>query len=239
MGKTVLFICTGNTCRSPMAEALLRERLQEENLKIEVVSAGLSALEGERAAAQSVKALEKIGVDLKKHRSKVVTPEIMEKTKLILTMTRGHKEQLLEMMPEIAEKIYTLKEFVRLDEDDLVQKLNELDREEAALLWEFKAEKGQEEKKLLARRAQLQRQLQEIEEKLYALQGEKEKLLQDVRERKAELLEDKRGEMDILDPFGSPLPVYEQTRDEINSFLDQVVKKLKEGNDGADDNNRG
>ena len=103
----IYFICTGNTCRSPMAEAILTS-LKLEN--VEVRSAGIYALEGGEMSenAKSVLDAEQIAVD---HRSKVVSKEDLQWADLILTMTSAHKELVLQSYPEVQAKIFTLKEY--------------------------------------------------------------------------------------------------------------------------------
>ena len=103
----IYFICTGNTCRSPMAEAILTS-LQVHNVKVR--SAGIYALEGGEMSenAKSVLGAEGISLD---HRSKVVSKEDLEWADLILTMTSAHKELVVRSYPEIKAKIFTLKEY--------------------------------------------------------------------------------------------------------------------------------
>jgi protein arginine phosphatase len=103
----IYFICTGNTCRSPMAEAILTS-LQIPN--VEVKSAGIYALEGGEISenAKSVLEAEQISMD---HRSKMVSKDDLEWADLILTMTSAHKELVLRSDPEVKAKIFTLKEY--------------------------------------------------------------------------------------------------------------------------------
>lgn len=103
----VYFICTGNTCRSPMAEAILAS-IQLQN--VDVRSAGIYALEGGEMSenAKSVLEAEQISMD---HRSKMVNVEDLQWADLILTMTSAHKELVLHSFPDVKDKIFTLKEY--------------------------------------------------------------------------------------------------------------------------------
>ncbi len=103
----IYFICTGNTCRSPMAEAILASMKLP---NVEVRSAGIYALEGGEISenAKSVLEAEQISVD---HRSKMVNREDLQWADLILTMTSAHKELVLQAYPEVQSKIFTLKEY--------------------------------------------------------------------------------------------------------------------------------
>ena len=108
----VLFVCTGNTCRSSMAEGILKFLLKENNIEnINVSSAGLSAFEGQRANEKAIDVLKNKGIDIKNHRSRQLTEEIIKTSDLILTMTDSHKKLITNTLPEYLHKIYTLKEY--------------------------------------------------------------------------------------------------------------------------------
>ncbi len=104
--KNVLFICTGNTCRSPMAEALLRHYAPD----VEVKSAGLYAADGQEVNEKTLAVLEEKGIRLN-HAARSINAELMEWADLVLTMTAGHRSMLLLAYPESHEKIATLKEY--------------------------------------------------------------------------------------------------------------------------------
>lgn len=87
----ILFVCTGNTCRSPMAEAIMRQRLEErEWFHVDVGSAGTAAAEGEAAAANASLVAREQGLDLESHSSRLLTPELIEWADLILAMGFSH-----------------------------------------------------------------------------------------------------------------------------------------------------
>ncbi|MBE6377790.1 MAG: low molecular weight protein arginine phosphatase [Lentisphaerae bacterium] len=104
----VLFVCTGNTCRSPMAEYCLRKLASADS--IECVSAGLYAFDGEAMSANSLAALAENGIDAEAFRSQSVTHALVETSSLIITMTASHKAELIMRYPEAAEKCHTLLE---------------------------------------------------------------------------------------------------------------------------------
>lgn len=115
MSKKILLICTGNTCRSPMAAALLRKILEKRGKlspEIQIASAGLYAYPGAPASAEAVAAMQEYGVDLTDHRARGVAREELLAADLILTMTARHKEQLVREYPEIKEKVHVLRAFV-------------------------------------------------------------------------------------------------------------------------------
>jgi len=110
--RTVLFVCTGNLCRSPMAAALFRRRLQQDPLRSNwrVLSAGLWAANGEPASPNAVVALAERGVDLSRHIARRVTRELIAEADLVLAMTPHHVEALRLAFPEAADRIHLLAE---------------------------------------------------------------------------------------------------------------------------------
>lgn len=108
--REILVICTGNTCRSPMAEALIRERLGELGVNVRVSSAGIFA-DGSPASDNSRVAMAEVGIDISYHKSRQVTKEMIENADLILTMTNGHKITVLSAVPQAAGKVFTLAEY--------------------------------------------------------------------------------------------------------------------------------
>ncbi|ANU27467.1 low molecular weight protein arginine phosphatase [Planococcus versutus] len=102
----ILFVCTGNTCRSPMAEAILSAKQGD---KIEARSAGIYAgIEPLTKNAQTVLVQQGISFD---HMSNPLDIESLKWAELILTMTHSHKMTVLQVYPEAATKIYTIAEF--------------------------------------------------------------------------------------------------------------------------------
>lgn len=94
----VLFVCTGNTCRSPLAEAMLRRlAAQRAELGIEVSSAGVGAADGAPVSEGSLLIGLEHGLDLSQHQSRALTPAMIAEADLILTMSRRHLEAVLAL----------------------------------------------------------------------------------------------------------------------------------------------
>ncbi|MCL1843225.1 MAG: low molecular weight protein arginine phosphatase [Defluviitaleaceae bacterium] len=105
----IIFVCTGNTCRSPMAAALASAIFQREGLTIQVSSAGVFATDGQPASKNAALAMENEKLDLSAHKSRKTLPEILEAATLVLAMTRGHLSHIKNLCP--AANAFTLGEF--------------------------------------------------------------------------------------------------------------------------------
>ncbi len=91
----ILFVCTGNTCRSPMAEGLFKKLLADKNINdITCSSAGLFAMTGDEVTANSVKACERFGVDISAHRARRITAYVLDETDKFVCMTPEHAASL-------------------------------------------------------------------------------------------------------------------------------------------------
>jgi protein-tyrosine phosphatase len=112
--KLVVFICTANVCRSPMAEKLFEEALAkvDSRKKVRVFSAGISAMDGDQASDNSIQACEEVGLDLTDHRSAALTRATLENASAIFCMTESHRA-LLNMDFEVPEStaIFLMREF--------------------------------------------------------------------------------------------------------------------------------
>jgi len=116
----ILFVCTGNTCRSPMAVGIMKDLIKKEKLNIEdVKSAGLIAREGMPVSENSVKALEKFGIDISKYKASVIKEEDLEEADIILTMTSDHEDMILQAMPKYSQKVFTLSDYVDDSREDI------------------------------------------------------------------------------------------------------------------------
>src|ERR1700679_3828163 len=108
--KTILFICTGNACRSPMAEALFRHATKGRG-DFRVVSAGLGAIDGQPPTSHSLTAMKEIGIDISNQRSRALTAELIRQADFIFGMTHGHVDTIGLLYPSAAEKTFLLREF--------------------------------------------------------------------------------------------------------------------------------
>lgn len=112
--KFITFVCTGNTCRSPMAESLFKHAVKNDpdfNNFI-ISSAGVCAWDGTHASDYAIKVLQDCGIDLSHHRSKAVTQSLIDKSAIILCMTTSHKEILESEFKTGITPIFLLREFL-------------------------------------------------------------------------------------------------------------------------------
>ena len=103
----ILFVCTGNTCRSPMAEGIFKKILSDKGITdIECSSAGIFAMTGDEVTPNSVKACERFGVDISTHRARRITEYILDEADKFVCMTQEHAASLSMFVPQ--EKIIVL-----------------------------------------------------------------------------------------------------------------------------------
>jgi protein-tyrosine phosphatase len=112
--KRVLFVCTGNTCRSPMAETLFRELVKGRS-DYEVASAGLGAMPGDKASRHTADLMKEQGHDLSNFRSQMLSKALVKEATHIFAMGYGHLRAIEKMFPEAADKAYLVSEFCAED----------------------------------------------------------------------------------------------------------------------------
>ena len=112
----VLFVCTGNTCRSPMAEGILKKMLEDKRVgNLQVTSAGTHGLPNAPASLFAMQVAGQRGIDLSKHHSRRLTPEMVKQADLILAMSPEHLEYINRIEGAVGHKAYLLKVFHQAD----------------------------------------------------------------------------------------------------------------------------
>lgn len=115
----IMFICTGNICRSAMAHKMLEKKAKEENKDIEVYSCGVFAEDGDVPTYEGIDVMREYGIDLSKHRATNIRNSNIKDMDVILCATTSHKNNVISMYPELKEKVYTMKEYAGYDKKDI------------------------------------------------------------------------------------------------------------------------
>ncbi|PKM90138.1 MAG: hypothetical protein CVU87_03295 [Firmicutes bacterium HGW-Firmicutes-12] len=229
--KTILFVCTGNTCRSYMAKVISKNYLMqlEESTKIDIVSAGTGAIADEPPTPEAEMVMVEQGMDIEEHRSQPLTPELITKADLILVMTKRHKNYITQLVPDAEKKVHLIKEYgsdtaewesFKLEAEKLYVDIEEQKRDF------FKNHRSVIER-LEKRKQELKSEMEQIDQELAVWE---DKLVK-VAEREEELLgqmEKRLSEPDIIDPFGQPLEYYRacaaQLREHVSKAIERYLK---------------
>lgn len=135
----ILFVCTGNICRSPLAEAFLADRARRYlEGEIRVHSAGTWGREGNLATAETIAAGRQRGLDIERHRARPLSADLIDTADLVLGLTTEHRDEIVRISPQAAPRAFTLKELASLlqavgrgegtDEDAVRARIEEADR---------------------------------------------------------------------------------------------------------------
>jgi len=125
----ILTVCTGNVCRSPLGEQLLRLGL--ESLPVVVASAGTGALVNEGMPEQSLRIARRLGITTPDtHRARQITADMVREADLVLAMARQHRREIVELVPRASRYTFTIREFARIAEGVPGETIDELVRDE-------------------------------------------------------------------------------------------------------------
>lgn len=226
--KRILFVCTGNTCRSPMAVGLAQKILHRlyPDEQVEVASAGLSALSGMPISMDAAAVLEDEGIDLRDHKAVQLSIEQVRRADLIFAMTASQKCRILELFPEAGEKVFILKEFG--DPDAGVKKsacFHDLFHQIQEKKDRFQAAYGQDIERLEQERAGIFKRLQAIEGELGVYRDLLDNELRPEQEKIRDLKKELAG-YDIRDPYGQPRTVYKECAAELAKAIEAVCRRL-------------
>ena len=128
MIKTILFVCTGNTCRSAMAEGIFKKMLKErteDDTRFNIISAGIFALQGMRPTSEAIEVMVEQGVDISRQIATQVQEDLVKKADIILVMSNTHKDYIRTKFTFAQDKIYLIKEFAQIGEFKSIQKTSE------------------------------------------------------------------------------------------------------------------
>ncbi len=118
----IMFVCTGNICRSAMSEWILKKKISENDElkdKIEVCSSGVYAQNGDRPTYSAIEVMNEMGIDMTKHKATNIQNSKAKEMDLILCATRSHKMAVIDMYPQLKDNVYTMKEYAGYSLNDL------------------------------------------------------------------------------------------------------------------------
>ena len=117
MKKNILFVCTGNSCRSVMAEWLFKRRIAAREKEFTVGSAGVAAFDGYPSTLETIRAMRDEGIDMSSHQSRRLTRELVEQADKIYVMEKLHREMIVSFWPQSSGKVHLLTEFSPVQEE--------------------------------------------------------------------------------------------------------------------------
>lgn len=197
----ILFVCTGNTCRSPMAEAILKHNYPQFNVK----SAGIYVANNDFANPHTIEVLQKRNIKLD-HRSQLITKELLDWADYVFVMTKAHQQLLNVQYPEYSDKYYPLKKFALHSEQTIETDLK-------------KAHGKFDKKKRIFAKENNHLETDEYEQKLNEFLKPDLLTISELKE--------KSSNTDVSDPFGGSIHIYEQTYIELERLINQLVKIIK------------
>lgn len=115
----IMFICTGNICRSAMAHVMFEKMAKEKNKNVQVYSCGVYAQNGDTSTYEAIETMHEYGIDLKKHRATNIRNSNIKNMDIILCATTSHKNMVINIYPELKEKVFTMKEYAGYPQNDL------------------------------------------------------------------------------------------------------------------------
>ncbi len=126
MFERILIVCVGNICRSPMAEGVMKKKLQSLKPDIQISSAGLEALVGHPADSVAQQVVQPMGVDLSAHRGRQLNRQLLKQAELILVMEDWQKEVVIQHRSDCRGKVYKLGHWISTEVPDPYRKSEEM-----------------------------------------------------------------------------------------------------------------
>lgn len=124
MNNNILFVCTGNTCRSIMAQGIFKKILKEKvenSSRYNIQSAGISAISGMSPTFEAITVMFEQGIDIAQHQAQPLWEDLVKKADLILVMANEHQEHILRKFPFVQNKVFLLKKFALKNEFRSIQ----------------------------------------------------------------------------------------------------------------------
>ena len=222
----ILFVCSGNTCRSAMAEGIAKQIIQsapERYRQLRVASAGTYTNDGESASTLAKDVAKEHGVDLERFASRQVTPVLLAEADLVLAMTASHKKLLNTLAPEAMDKIFLLKEYeYGEDLNGLNIRLGQLFEQYTAARENFV--KGHQAE--MAKLDELSDKDPAAAEALFSQLNEELAKSLKVMDGEINTIHEKLQKMEIPDPFGGDKAEYEACYKELASSIAAVFERL-------------